>query len=266
MNATTNNLSEEITSTEKKPKLDQIAIRLPSEDRDRFTSFCKENNLSQSEALQHLLDTYKVQHDAEQNPEQAENFRRFQHNLQALLTIYTDSVMCADDARGLARQECADELAQSSQTIQALEAQVTTLHAKLTSVVSEKDQLEKNLQISKEHASIVESQYEQALSQLSDKANLLSILEAKLPETDSLLAELEALRTTERNQKDEISSLRHTLQQAKLEHAEELRRLDNDHAAELRVSEAEKHKAQEALARAEAQVALLQAKTPTSTN
>ena len=73
------------------------------------------------------------------------------------------------------------------------------------------------------------------------------------------MAELEALRATERKQKEEISSLHNAIQQSKLEHAEELRQLDNAHSAELRAVEADKHEAKEALARTMAQLDMLQA-------
>lgn len=263
MNDITNNTSPSANAPvpEKKPKAEQIAIRLTPDAKERFARYCSENNYSQSEALQYLLDIYKVQQDAEQDPAQAENLRRFQHHLQSLLIIYNDSVMRADDARGLAREECATELAQNTETIQALRAQINTLNKELTARTAEKEQLEKSLQAAVEHASVLESQYMQVQSQLSDKASLVAILEAKLPETESLLAELETLHATERKQKEEISSLRNTIQQAKLEHAEELRQLDNAHSAELRAVEAEKHKAKEALARAMAQLDMFQANT-----
>lgn len=261
MNDITSNTSPSPNTSvpEKKPKVEQIAIRLAPDTKERFARYCSENNYSQSEALQNLLDIYKVQQDAEQNPFQAENLRRFQHNLQSLLIIYNNSVLRADDARDLAREECATELAQNAETIQALRAQINTLNKELTVRTSEKDQLEKSLQAAADHASVLESQYQQVQSQLSDKASLVSILESKLPETDSLLAELETLRATERKQKEEISSLHNAIQQSKLEHAEELRQLDNAHSAELRAVEADKHEAKEALARAMAQLDILQA-------
>ena len=261
MNDITSNASPSPNTpvSEKKSKVEQIAIRLTPDAKERFARYCSENNYSQSEALQNLLDIYNVQQDAEQDPLRAENLRRFQHNLQALLSIYTDSVMRADDAHGLAREECAAELAQNAETIQALRAQINTLNKELTARTAEKEQLEKSLQAAAEHTSVLESQYHQAQSQLSDKASLVAILEAKLPETESLLAELEALRATERKQKEEIASLHNAIQQSKLEHAEELRQLDNAHSAELRAVEADKHEAKEALARTMAQLDMLQA-------
>ena len=255
------------TLPDQKPKVEQIAIRMTPEDKKRFTHYCDDNSLSQAEALHQLLDTHDFQVAAEQDPAQAAETHRFQIALQTLLAIYQNTAMRVCDARDLAREAYAQELEQADQMIRSLRANNNDLQAKVTAMTAEKTQMAEVIKTAAARISTIEEQYKQAQAQLSDHADLAAVLKAKLAEVDSLIAEKEALREREQQQQQaEIIELRNSLQKIKLEHVEKLRQQDNDHATQLRAAEADKHRALEALARAEAKLAILQAEPSEANN
>ena len=267
MNEIANAKAESQTALlDQKPKVEQIAIRMTPEDKKRFTRYCDDNSLSQAEALHQLLDTHDFQVAAEQDPAQAAETHRFQLGLQTLLAIFQNTAMRVHDARDLAREEYAEELEQADQTIRSLRTSNNDLQAEVTAMASEKTQMAEVIKTAAARVSILEDQYKQAQAQLTNHADLAAVLKAKLAEVDSLIAEKEALREREQQQQAEIIELRNSLQKIKLEHVEKLRQQDNDHATQLRAAEADKHRALEALARAEAKLAILQAEPSEANN
>ena len=124
-------------------KKEQIAIRVDPDVKDAFTAFCEQRNISQVAGFGMLVNSLtKVE---ESRPDK-ERVIAFRHAMANMLALYEGSLVVAEEAKTIAREEYAKQLDQNAATIDALtiavknrDSQIDELNQSLEAAIENRD-------------------------------------------------------------------------------------------------------------------------------
>lgn len=185
------------------------SIRATQDDFDKFTYFCKENDMSQSQAFGRIMDILSIENAKAAVPGRATEIDEFQRFIKAISDTYLRSIEYAEDTEVRIRDEFERQLTTKDASIADYQQLLKEEREKVANLKEEKISLQtvadESAELKKALEQVINEQNEaemKYLQQLKDKEEIISMLQDKLTESekkatgyDSLKAERDILAT-----------------------------------------------------------------------
>lgn len=211
-----------------------LAIRLPSEAKEEFDSYCAANGCTQPEAVQKLLNLQKLEEAAKKHPEAAAILSDFRHHAAALVALLEASLVLSDGAAARARDEFAGQLEQNAQLIRAQQNALAAKEASLTELRTQLTSIQNDCSSATQKATELSERCEYARRQIEEMTQKMAVMAEEAAETKSMSKSYQRLLEEINELRRDNKSLSDQLKDAQIAHANEIRKLeDAKHQAQL---------------------------------
>lgn len=212
----------------------QTNFRIDQESADIFRKFCEDNNLSQSQGFDHMIQVMELNRAKAIVPGSAKDIETFEMYMKKVMEAYLKSVEDYNTARETAREDFASALESKDKTIASLQEKADKLAEgkqileKVTSEArAERDQAVKDATAAKEQA-------ETSAKLVEEKDKTISTLADKLGVAEEKAAGYDDLKKAEEAAKSRISELEKEMERMKEAADRELASVQKDHETEIR--------------------------------
>ena len=245
-------------------QLKQLNMRVPPEVKDAYQAFCDREKCTQPEGVGLLLSRLDARGDG--NSDRNDQVAAFRHNMANLLALYEGSLVLAEDAKDVAREEYAVKLDQNAATIDALtgtvkdrDSEIHELKKSLDAAIENRDKALQKVEAIEQKCSSLQGQLEEKTQRICEMTEAFEKTKSLPQRCNDLLEEnkrlLEAngslmedkrrfqaqLAEVERNADREQAKLRADWYEENQAHIAELMRAHEEkHALDLQVARLER--------------------------
>lgn len=206
----------------------QTNFRVNEDTADAFRKFCADQGISQAQGFDHAMDVLKLDQAKGIVPERKTEIEDFEMYVKKILEAYLQSLEINANAEKRAKEQFAGELSRREHDVDELRSRVDQLQAEkdaaeaaVASAVTAKEIAEKNEQIATNQA-------ETAKKNSTDQEKIIAMLNANLAEKEKMLTGYADLAAAEQAAQKKVHELEQALNDAKKDHANEIKALKKD--------------------------------------
>ena len=209
-------------------EIKQTNFRINADTADAFRKFCENQGFNQAQGFDHLMQVLELDQAKSLLPERQTEVEEFECSVKAILEAYLHSLEINANAEKRIREQFKTDLARRDRTIDELMQKIDELQADKeiaenaqAEAITAKETAEKNEKIAIEQA-------ESAKKNSVDQERIITMLNAKLAESEEKLAGYADLTIAEETARKKVQELTQAIGDLKKDHVAEIRELKKD--------------------------------------
>lgn len=209
-------------------EIKQTNFRVNEDTADAFRKFCADHGISQAQGFDHLLEMAKLEQEKNAMPERKTEIEDFECNINKLLAAYRHSLEINANAEQRVQERFTADISRRDRELNELKAEIDKLktekeaaEAAATSAAEAKKAAEKNEKIATDQAEALKKSAD-------DQERIIAMLNANLAEKEEKLTGYADLVAAEQAAQKKTHELEQALNDAKKDHANEIKALKKD--------------------------------------
>ena len=193
-----------------------------------FRKYCEEQKINHAKGFSHLLELIKLEQDKGTMPDRKTEIENFECNVNKLVEAYRNSLEINDNAEQRVREQFASDLNRRDR-------EMDELRTKLDKITAEKDTAEATAASAVEAKEAAEKKEKDAAYQMdalkksvAEKDQIICILNSRLSEKEQMLVGYADMMAIRQEHEKKIQELEQALNDAKKDHANEIKALKKD--------------------------------------
>lgn len=217
-----------ISRRKKMGEIKQTNFRINADTADAFRKFCEEQGFNQAQGFDHLMQVLAIDQAKSLTPERKTEIEEFECSVKAILAAYLHSLEINANAEKRVKEQFTADLARRDRTIDELMKKIDALQT--DKEVAEKAQAEAITvkETAEKNEKIAIEQAESAKKNSADQERIITMLNAKLAESEEKLSGYANLTIAEETARKKVQELTQSLNDCKKDHAAEIRALKKD--------------------------------------
>ena len=209
-------------------EIKQTNFRINADTADAFRKFCEEQGFNQAQGFDHLMQVLAIDQAKSLTPERKTEIEEFECSVKAILAAYLRSLEINANAEKRVREQFATDLARKDRTIDELMQKLDALQA--DKEIAEKAQAEAITarETAEKNEKIAIEQAESAKKNSADQERIITMLNAKLAESEEKLSGYANLIVAEETARKNVQELTQALTDCNKDHAAEINALKKD--------------------------------------
>ncbi len=220
----------------------QTNFRIDQRTADLFRKFCDENDFSQAQGFDHLMQVLEMDQAKAIVPGRKTEIEEFEKAIKSINALYLQNIELCEDAEDRAREQFSGQLKSKDQLIADLQTRLEKAEEEKKTAQENQNAAEKSRKMAESRAETAEREREAAEKTAADKEQINGILSEKLAGQEKALAERDDLSVSldecRRRTVDLESRLKDSERMIKF--SEEQLKIQTELAAEKAAREAEK--------------------------
>lgn len=198
-------------------ELKQANFRINTETADAFRAFCKEHGMDQAQGFDHIMQIVELDKAKAANPNRLTEIEEFERLAKSLIAAYLNSLEIASTTEERVQEQFQTNLKNKDELIIKLQEDLKIKSECLTKAEEEKKEAEEIAK--KAEIELLEAKEREAAANKSikDKESINAMLQSKLTEAESKIANYDELKQLASTLQFELDTAKQTIQDNKKE-------------------------------------------------
>lgn len=198
-------------------ELKQANFRINPETADTFRAFCKENGMDQAQGFDHIMQIVELDKAKAANPNRLTEIEEFERLAKSLMAAYLNSLEIANTTEQRVMEQFQTNLKSKDELIIKLQEDLKIKSESLKKAEEEAKEAKKITNKAEIEAIEAKEREEAANKSIQDKENINAMLESKLTEAESKIANYDELKQAVSTLRFELGTAKQAIEDTKKE-------------------------------------------------
>jgi hypothetical protein len=209
-------------------EIKQTNFRLDEESVAVFRQYCEEQKINHAKGFDHLLEMIKIEQSKNAMPERKTEIEDFECNINKLLAAYRHSLEINANAEQRVQERFTADISRRDRELDELKAELNKLKAEKETAEATAAGAVEAKKVAEKNEKIATDQAEALKKSADDQERIIAMLNANLAEKEEKLNGYADLAATEQAAQKKAQELEQELNDAKKDHANEIKTLKKD--------------------------------------